>query len=138
MGVTDFKRFEWLDLFESDRKIGLKNASPAQLLEKILVDKWVLDPEDKDMIVMVHQFEYELNGQTFEIESSMVNIGEDAIYTSMSNTVGLPIAICAKLILTGQFDKKGVLIPIDKCIYEPVLEELNELGVCFKEVEHVI
>lgn len=138
MGVTDFERFEWLGLFESDRKIGLKNASPAQLLEKILVDKWVLDPEDKDMIVMVHQFEYELNGQTFGIESSMVNIGEDAIYTSMSNTVGLPIAICAKLILTGKFDKKGVLIPIDKCIYEPVLEELNELGVCFKEVEQVI
>ncbi len=136
--LDHFDRFEWLGLFDSDRKIGLKDATPAQILEKLLVEKLVLNPNDKDMIVMVHQFEYELAGKLYEIESSMVNIGEDAVFTGMSNTVGLPIAICAKLLLTEKFTQKGVLIPTDKSIYEPILAELNELGISFTEKEREI
>jgi saccharopine dehydrogenase-like NADP-dependent oxidoreductase len=136
--IADFDRFRWLGLFDSHRKIGLKDATPAQILEQLLVEKLVLDPEDKDMIVMVHQFEYELDGKLFEIESSMVNIGEDAVFTGMSNTVGLPIAICAKLLLTAKYTQKGVLVPTDKVLYEPVLEELTELGISFTEKEKVL
>jgi len=49
-------------LFNGDKKVGLKNATPAQILEKILSESWALEPEDKDMIVMYHKFGYELNG----------------------------------------------------------------------------
>jgi len=61
-----------LDIFNADKKIGIKNASPAQALQKILMDKWTLKPDDKDMIVMYHKFGYELNGEKHQIDSKMV------------------------------------------------------------------
>ena len=130
-----YPKFEWLDLFENGPKFGIENASPAQLLESILVKKWTLDPTDKDMLVMFHEFVYELNGQFHKITSHMVNIGEDSIYTSMSNTVGLPAAICAKMILNGNLQLKGVQLPIMPEVYNPILNELEENGIKFIEQE---
>lgn len=133
-GINDLARFEWLGLFDNDAVIGIPDASPAQLLEHILVEKWKLAREDKDMIVMVHQFEYELEGRKMTIESSMVNIGQDEVYTSMSNLVGLPIGICAKMVLNGQLKGSGVHVPTASNVYEPILTELaSDFGVRFIE-----
>ncbi|TNE56124.1 MAG: saccharopine dehydrogenase [Bacteroidetes bacterium] len=128
-----YDQFDWVGLFENDEAIGIENASPAILLQHILQKKLVLDPEDKDMIVMYHLFRYELDGQELEMTSSMVNIGENQVYTSMSNTVGLPVAICSKLILQGKIPDLGVQIPIKEHVYQPILDELEELGIGFKE-----
>jgi saccharopine dehydrogenase (NAD+, L-glutamate forming) len=130
-----FHRFEWLGLFDNSTPIGLKDATPAQLLEKILVNKLVLEPADKDMLVMYHEFEYEYEGQHYSINSSMVNIGEDQTFTSMSNTVGLPTAIAAKMILNGQLKTKGVTLPIQPEVYNPILEELASFNIRFVETE---
>ena len=133
--VETYEKFEWLGLFEDHPILELENATPAQVLQQILVAKLSLDPQDKDMLVMVHQFEYELNNEKFEISSHMVNIGEDQMYTSMSNTVGIPAAICAKMILTGELVKKGVTLPVQKEIYTPILKELEEYDIRFLETE---
>lgn len=138
LGVNDLHKFEWLDLFDSSVKIGLKDATPAQILEKILVNKWVLEPHDKDMLVMVHQFTYLLNGEQRFIESSMVNIGDDPVHTAMSKTVGYPVGICAKLILQEKISQRGVLLPTKPEIYNPILDELEGLGIVFQELEKVI
>ena len=130
-----FYKFEWLGLFDSTTPLGLNNATPAQLLEVILKNKLVLQKEDKDMLVMYHEFEYNHNGKRFAITSSMVNIGEDQTYTSMSNTVGLPVGIAAKRILNGQLTTKGVTLPIQPENYIPILDELNSLGINFIETE---
>ena len=129
-----YDKLEWLGLFDP-KKIGLKNATPAQILQHILMDKWALDYDDKDMIVMWHKFGFKLNGETKEINSSMVYIGRDDLYTAMSDTVGLPVAICAKMILNGTITLKGVHLPICKEIYEPVLKELETFGIIFQEKE---
>ncbi|MFN5417515.1 MAG: saccharopine dehydrogenase C-terminal domain-containing protein [Flavobacteriia bacterium] len=131
-----FERFAWLDLFDDSKIIGFKNATPAQLLEKILVQKWTLKPEDKDMLVMYHEFIADFNGKQQKITSSMVNIGENQVYTSMSNTVGLPVAIAAKMILTEKIKLSGVQIPVIPEIYEPILEELSTFGIDFIEIKH--
>ena len=131
-----FSKFEWLDIFNDSNEFGIKNASPAQLLESILVKKWTLAPTDKDMLVMHHEFTYDLNGQRKKITSHMVNLGEDGVYTSMSNTVGLPAAICAKMILNGTLQEKGVQLPIHKDVYTPILNELEEYGITFVEAEN--
>ena len=68
----------------------------------------------------------------------MINIGEDQTYTAMSNTVGLPLAIAAKMILNNGISIKGVTLPISKEIYEPILAELSQYGVVFKEQESEI
>jgi saccharopine dehydrogenase-like NADP-dependent oxidoreductase len=128
-----FSKFEWLGLFDGSYKIGLKDASPAQLLQKILVEKWSLDKDDKDMLVMYHEFEFLLEGKRKQITSYMVNKGEDSTYTSMSNTVGLPVAICAKMILNGTIQLKGVHLPIHPEIYNPILDELESYGIEFME-----
>jgi len=122
----------WLGIF-SDKKVGLKNATPAQILQKILEDKWTLLPEDRDMIVMWHKFVYEVDGKPHDRESSMVVTGDDRTYTAMAKTVGLPVAIAAKMILNGKITTPGIQLPIKKEIYQPVLEELRTYGISFKE-----
>ena len=124
-----------LDLFNPNKKVGLKNATPAQILEHILNASWALQPEDKDMIVMYHKFGYEINGERKQIDSKMVCIGDDQTYTAMAKTVGLPVAMAAIQILNGKIKTPGVQLPIRKEVYEPILKELEELGVIFHETE---
>jgi saccharopine dehydrogenase-like NADP-dependent oxidoreductase len=122
-----------LDLFNPDKKVNLPNATPAQILEKILADSWTLAPDDKDMIVMYHKFGYELYGEKTQIDSKMVCIGDDQTYTAMAKTVGLPVAMATLLILNGKITTPGVQLPIKKEVYLPILKELEEYGVVFNE-----
>ena len=122
-----------LDLFNPTKKIGIQNATPAQMLQKILQDSWTLAEDDKDMIVMQHLFGYEINGEKKQIESSFVVKGENQTYTAMAKTVGLPVAIAALKIVKGEIRTPGVQLPISKEVYEPILKELAENGIAFKE-----
>lgn len=122
-----------LDLFNPKKIVGLKNATPAQILEKILMDSWTLQPDDKDMIVMYHKFGYEIDSKQYQIDSKMVCIGEDQTFTAMAKTVGLPVAIATLLILNGKIKTPGVQIPIKKEVYLPILNELETFGIHFKE-----
>jgi saccharopine dehydrogenase-like NADP-dependent oxidoreductase len=124
-----------LDLFSKSVVTGLKNATPAQMLEKILSYKWTLQPEDKDMIVMYHKIGYELNGEQKQIDSTMVCLGDDQTYTAMAKTVGLPVAIATLKILNGEISTTGVQLPTAKEVYLPILEELEQYGVVFKEFD---
>lgn len=133
-----YEKFEWLGLFDREAIIDKDNVTPAQILQEILVRKLSLDEGDKDMIVMLHEFTYELNGKEYFLKSSMVNIGEDRVYTSMSNTVGLPAAICAKMILNEEIKLKGVTLPVMAEVYEPILSELEEYNIRFIEEEKVL
>jgi saccharopine dehydrogenase-like NADP-dependent oxidoreductase len=125
---------DYLELFVN-KPITLNEASPAELLQHLLEEKWVLKPGDKDMIVMQHLFEYELNGEHKKLTSSLVVIGEDEIHTAMAKTVGLPLAISIKNFLIGKFKLYGIQIPIVKEIYEPLLTELETLDIKFIEKE---
>ncbi|MFU8843774.1 MAG: saccharopine dehydrogenase C-terminal domain-containing protein [Bacteroidales bacterium] len=131
----DMYKLRWLGLFE-DEKIGLQHATPAQILQKRLEGKWGLDPDDKDMIVMQHRFEYELEGKLQTIVSSMVVEGIDNTHTAMALTVGLPVAIAVKMIMTGQIAATGVQLPLERSIYEPVLKELGKNGITFIEKKY--
>ncbi len=128
----EFKKAKWLGIF-IDKKIGIKDATPAKILQKILEEKWSLASQDKDMIVMQHQFEYVQDGELKKLNSSLLVFGDDPRYTSMAKTVGLPVAIATKLILNGDINSVGVKIPTTKDIYAPVLKELEENGINFVE-----
>ena len=128
----EFKKAKWLGIF-IDKKVGLKDVTPAKILQKILEEKWSLASQDKDMIVMQHQFEYVQDGELKKLNSSLLVFGDDPRYTSMAKTVGLPVAIATKLILNGDINSVGVKIPTTKDIYAPVLKELEENGINFVE-----
>ncbi|KAB7528332.1 saccharopine dehydrogenase [Flagellimonas olearia] len=124
-----------LNLFDATKKIPLKNASPAQILQYILEDSWTLKEDEKDMIVMYHKFGYELNGIKKQIDANMVVIGENRTYTAMAKTVGLPVAIATLQILNKKITTPGVQIPISMEVYQPILDELKSYGMHFKEYE---
>ncbi|TDQ30262.1 saccharopine dehydrogenase family protein [Tenacibaculum caenipelagi] len=128
-------KFVELDIFNPNKKVGLKNATPAQILQKILMDSWTLEKEDKDMIVMHHIFGYEYKEDKYQIESSMVIKGDDQTYTAMAKTVGLPVAMATVRILNGEITTPGVQLPIRKEVYEPILKELEDYGINFVEKE---
>ncbi|AGC76193.1 saccharopine dehydrogenase (NAD+, L-glutamate forming) [Nonlabens dokdonensis] len=128
-------KLEELDIFNKEKKVGLKNATPAQMLQAILEDSWTLQPGEKDMIVMYHKFGYELNGDKKQIDSTMVCLGDGELQTAMAKTVGLPVAIAALKILNGEISEPGVQIPINASVYEPILKELELNGIRFRESE---
>lgn len=128
-------KLRWLGVFNDD-VIGLEEATPAEILQQLLESKWSLDSDDIDMIVMQHQFVYELNNEIKKIYSSMIVYGEDSVHTAMSITVGLPVAIAAKMLLTGEISGlAGVHIPTVKKIYEPIMKELEDYKIRFTEEE---
>ncbi len=128
------KKLDWLGLF-SKKKIGLPNATPAFILENLLLKKWKLEPNDRDLIVMQHEFDYELQGKKYRRYSTLVLEGSNAEDTAMARLVGLPLGIFAKLVMLGKVQARGVHIPVQREVYEPVLQELEEYGVVFKERE---
>ena len=131
------KKLEWLGLF-SKKKIRMKSATPALILENLLLEKWKLKENEKDMVIMQHEFEYEINRQNRRLTSTLVMRGTDGNNTAMSRLVGLPIGIFVKQVMLGKINSIGVNIPVIKEVYEPVLEELKEYGVVFIEKDEAI
>jgi saccharopine dehydrogenase-like NADP-dependent oxidoreductase len=122
----------WLEL-DDNTPIGLAKATPAQVLQQVLERKWQMQPDDRDLIVMQHQFAYTLQEKLHQLTSSLAVEGDDAVRTAMAKTVGLPLGIAARLLLQGRIAQRGVVIPVNREIYEPVLDELVGLGIVFEE-----
>jgi saccharopine dehydrogenase-like NADP-dependent oxidoreductase len=126
------KKLEWLGLLDK-KPVGIKNQTPARILQHLLQEKWKLDPDDKDMIVMQHQFEFMTGQKRNRIVSSLVVVGKDSQETAMSITVGLPVGIAVKLILEEKIHSTGIRIPTTPEFYDPLLNELEEFGIRFIE-----
>jgi saccharopine dehydrogenase (NADP+, L-glutamate forming) len=127
------KQFENLGLYDNETLINKGFCSAAAVLQFILETKWVLKPEDKDLIAMLHEIEYTASGSKWQVNSELVVKGTDSLHTAMAKSVGLPLGIAAKLILEGKITETGLHIPIIAGIYEPVLKELAEHGILFSE-----
>jgi saccharopine dehydrogenase-like NADP-dependent oxidoreductase len=128
------KQLFFLGLDDKDTLVNKGFCSPADILQFAMEKKLSLRPYDKDMVVMLHELEYTINGQRSSVNSSLVVKGENSLRTAMAKTVGLPMGIAAKLILNGQIKLTGLHIPTAKEIYEPVLKELELHDVKFHEV----
>jgi len=118
---------------DSDELINQGNCTAAEVLQFIIEKKLALQSGDKDMVVMMHEIEYEINGISKNVKSSLIVTGEDNVHTAMAKTVGLPLGIAAKLILDGSLNITGLHIPVLPSIYNPVLEELEKYGIVFDE-----
>ena len=130
-------QLDWLGVFGNE-PVGLTAGSPAQLLQHLLEQKWALGAGDKDMIVMQHVFRYARGAERRRLSSSLVVEGRDRTDTAMARTVGLPLAIAARLVLNGQVAERGVLLPLSSGLYDPILDELEVLGIAFREQEEVL
>ena len=125
---------DWLGLFNNDKINLAGEMSSADVLLQRMEEKWKIEDYDKDMVVMRHEFDYARKNIETRLSSTLIVKGEDKTYTAMAKTVGLPMAIFAKLLLTGKIKNLvGVQIPIMKEVYKPVLKELATFGIEFSE-----
>ena len=127
-----FEKLQWLGFFES-KPLPKTKGSPAQLLQKILEEQWALQPTDRDLIVMQHQFEIQTQSGIKKLTSSLVQEGLDGVYTAMAKTVGLPLAIAVDLFLKGKISLRGLRLPVVPELYLPILEALEKEGIRFEE-----
>jgi saccharopine dehydrogenase-like NADP-dependent oxidoreductase len=127
------KQLFFLGMDDDETMVNKGFCSAADVMEMALQKKLGLQPEDKDMIIMLHEIEYASDNKRSAINSSLVVKGEDNLRTAMAKTVGLPLGIAAKFILNGTIKLTGLHIPTKKEIYDPVLKELEENGIKFHE-----
>ena len=134
---TVIKRLGWLGLF-SDLKLPEGKDSPLDYLNVLTYDKMYLDKKERDMIVMVHEFIAKYPTKKEYITSTLVDYGIPNGDSSISRTVALPAAIAVKMILNGLINQSGVHIPVIPEIYNPILNQLKDLGIKFKENKEVL
>ena len=125
---------EWSGFF-SEERVGLDQGTPAQILEHILNKKWRLETNDRDLIVMLHRIGYLKNGIQHLCTATLTSVGDDSVFTAMAKTVGLPLGIAAKLLLTGKINARGVIVPTTGEFYAPILQELETLGISMSETD---
>ena len=133
------KRFEWLGLL-SDEPLPLEKGSAMDILAELMWEKLQYEEGERDMIILHDEFvaEYPKENRKEKIFSTLIDFGIPHGDSSMSRTVSLPAAIGAKLVLEGKIDATGVHIPVNPIIYEPILKELERLGIAFKEKTETI
>lgn len=125
---------EWLGIF-SEEIINKGKMSSGDILLDILNEKWQMEEDDKDMVVMQHEIEYLNKGLTHKVISSMVVKGENSNYSAMAKTVGMPMAILTELIMNNVVKApSGVLIPTMPEIYRPILNRLEKYGIEFTDI----
>ncbi|CAI8299871.1 MAG: Uncharacterised protein [Owenweeksia sp. TMED14] len=117
----------------SDEKVGLERGTPAQILQHMLEKKWTMGKGDVDMLVMWHRIYFKKDNTKYRLESSMVVKGKTIEDTAMAFTVGLPVGIATRLVALDKIKSRGVLLPMRKELYQPILKELSEWGIRFDE-----
>jgi saccharopine dehydrogenase (NADP+, L-glutamate forming) len=126
-------RLDWLGLFGSSH-LPLARGSAIETLAGLMAEKLRYEPGERDLVVLRHTFVADFpGGRAEKILSTLVDFGIPGGDTSMARTVGLPSAIGARLILSGEIRSPGVQIPVRPEIYEPVLKELRDHGISFQE-----
>ena len=127
------QQLHWLGMHDDKTFINKGRCSAMDILQFALEKKLVLNPHDKDMIVMLHEIAYTLKGKKHQVKTNLIVKGDDSLRTAMAKTVGLPLGIAAKLILQGKIKATGLHIPVIPVIYEPVLAELQQHNIHFNE-----
>jgi len=122
------KKFEWLGFFD-DTPIPIKKGGAVDVLTAIMLDKMPYEEGERDLLVLHHQFIAEYPDKTQKITSTMIDHGIPNGDSSMARTVSLPAAIGVHMILEGKIDIKGVHMPILPDIYNPILQELENLDI---------
>ena len=128
-----FNSFEWLGLF-SQQEMGYKITTPFEVTSDLMIKKMPLGYKERDMVLLQHTIIVSYpDGRKENIISSMIDFGSPATNTSIARTVALPAAIAVRLILEKEIDLTGVYRPVIPEIYNPVLNELKNLGIIMKE-----
>jgi len=127
------RNLEWLGFFRED-PLPVERASARELLARRMGELCRFQQGERDMVVLQHEFRVSRPGGKEGLCSSrLVAFGEPGGDTAMARTVALPLAVAVKLLLSGEVALKGLVLPVEPLLYEPVLKELEEVGIRFQE-----
>lgn len=127
----DIQKLKWLGLMSNDWLEGCKEVTPAILLQHLLEKKFSMQPHDKDCVVIRHEFEYTTKDYHHKFTATLITQGEDESNSATAKAIGLTAGAAAKAILLENIKAKGLWTPVKKEIYDPILNELDDLGVAF-------
>ena len=130
---TAIKSLDWLGFF-SEKDMGYTKTTPFEITSRQMISLMQLKNDERDMVVLQHIFHASYpGGKKEKITSSMLDFGTPSGNTAIARTVALPAAIAVKLILDNKITLKGVYRPVVQEIYEPVLKELERMGISMNE-----
>ncbi|MBL4871493.1 MAG: saccharopine dehydrogenase NADP-binding domain-containing protein [Robiginitomaculum sp.] len=123
---------EWLGCF-SDQMI-VPYAAPIDVFCELLLEKLPYLTGEQDMVILLHKFVIKKpDGEKYFISSLLKETGAKSGYSAMARTVGYPAAIAAQMIADGRILRTGMIRPVTKDIYEPMLAALRKEGIIFTE-----
>jgi saccharopine dehydrogenase-like NADP-dependent oxidoreductase len=126
-------RFEWAGLL-SDRPLPDSRISPLNVLVHRFLETMRYRSAERDMILLRHEFIADYPDRPSEkIVSLFADFGVPGGDSAMSKTVSMPAAVATKLILEKAIELTGVHVPVLPELYDPVLSELEGIGVRFEE-----
>jgi saccharopine dehydrogenase-like NADP-dependent oxidoreductase len=131
------KRLEWLGLF-GDMLLPKDKNNPLDYLNTLTLQKMSMGEHERDMVVMHHEFIAEYPSKKEYVTSTLVDYGIPDGDTSVARTVALPAAIAVKMILKEEINMTGVHIPVIPEIYNPILDELEDMGIKFEEKTEIL
>lgn len=127
----DVQKLKWLGLFDEDWPEGYRELTPAIILQHLLEKKFTMLPHEKDCIILRHEIEYTAKKYHHKFIATLVAQGEDERNSATAKAIGLTTGAAAKAVLLENIKVKGLYTPVKKEIYDPILNELDDLGVAF-------
>jgi saccharopine dehydrogenase-like NADP-dependent oxidoreductase len=138
------KTFVFLGFFDDSQKVEAKdpktgkNKACLDVLGQVMAVKLGMNDQDRDLVIMRHIFHIEdpKTNHRWEHTSTMVASGKskaDKGKTMMSVSVGVTTAFATRLVLENRIKARGVLSPMTKEIYEPILNKLEKRGIYMVE-----
>lgn len=136
LGVTAdhpaISKLEWLGVFE-DEPLPLTKGGNVDVMAGRMRERCSFGPDERDMIVLQHEFVIEPPKGVRHVYSTLLDFGIPGGDSAMARTVSLPVAIATRLILQGDVTERGVIAPIKPAVYNPILDELERLGIRCEE-----
>lgn len=127
----DIEKLRWLGLFDAFIADEVLDLTPVSVLQQLLEDKLSPLPDDQDHVIMEHHLSYEFREECYEFKATLVSRGEKLRNGALAKAIGLTCGIAAKSFLLGSITVKGLHTPVIREIYDPILNELSDLGVAF-------
>ncbi|KAJ6220407.1 hypothetical protein RDWZM_006219 [Blomia tropicalis] len=120
--------FEELGLLD-DELIAKKNT-PLDTLMYYFQNRLMYQPGERDLVVLRHDINIEWPDSSREKRNiDLVVYGDPNGYSAMAKTVGYPAGIAAHMVLAGEIQDKGVIVPISNQIYITMIRRLRDEGI---------
>jgi len=128
---AEIEKLKWIGLFDVSMPSVQKEVTPAMVLQELLEERLSALPEDQDLIVMEHYLSYEFREDRYEFRARLISRGDHLKEGALAKAISLTCGVAAKSYLLGSISARGLHTPVIREVYDPILNELSDLGVAF-------